>query len=199
MRVIAGTLKGRKLFFPTTKEIRPAMDRIKETIFNILGQDLSGLAILDLFAGVGSLGIEALSRGASRATFVETNPLAVEYIEKNLNALGLTPYSEIMRTQVSSAIKTITNRNQKYDIIFIDPPYSQGFVKNTLLHLDQSDILSPHGWLVIEHIKHEALPAIKTAALYRTNKYGITRLSFYYRADNGGGQNETNGGVCRDL
>ncbi|HNV87193.1 MAG TPA: 16S rRNA (guanine(966)-N(2))-methyltransferase RsmD [Candidatus Omnitrophota bacterium] len=186
MRVIAGALKGRKLSFPKTREIRPATDRVKETIFNVLGQDLTGLAVLDLFAGVGSLGIEALSRGARRATFAESNPLAADYIEKNLNALGLASRAQILKTSAEKAIQMISGRDEKYDIIFIDPPYSKGFVKNTLLHLDQSDILSPHGWLVIEHIKHETPPAIATASLYRTNKYGVTRLSFYCRVESRG-------------
>jgi len=199
MRVIAGTHGGRKLFFPISKEIRPATDRIKETIFNVLGQDLTGLAVLDLFAGVGSLGIEALSRGASFVTFVDAGVLAQKFIQRNLEALQLTSRAEILPFDVSRAIGSLEKRGKKYDVIFVDPPYSQGLVKKTLLELDRSDILSPRGWLVTEHIKHEEIPTLNTVLLHKANKYGVTRLSFLIRTESAGKIDEGCGGICGDL
>lgn len=199
MRVIAGTHGGRKLFFPTSKEIRPATDRIKETIFNVLGQDLTGLAVLDLFAGVGSLGIEALSRGASFVSFVDTGALAQKFIRKNLDLLQLNSRAEILPFDAARAIGTLEKRGKKYDVIFVDPPYSQGLVKKTLIELDRSDILSPHGWLVTEHVKHEEIPTLNTVLLHKTNKYGVTRLSFLIRTESAGKIDEGCGGICGNL
>src|SRR3989338_3709467 len=98
MRVIAGKFKSRKLKFPKTRDIRPATDRLKETIFNVLGQDLSGLAVLDIYAGMGSLGIESLSRGAARATFIDQSPLAIQYITENLKNLGLESQATVLKS-----------------------------------------------------------------------------------------------------
>lgn len=200
MRVIAGEFKGRKLFFPTSKdEIRPATDRLKETIFNVLGQDLTGLSVLDLFAGVGSLGIEALSRGALHATLVDSGRTAASYIGKNLAHLGLGSRAELLQMEAGKALALLEKRGKKFDVIFIDPPYSRGLVKMTLLEIDRSDILLRHGWLVTEHIKHEEIPTLRTVLLHKTKKYGVTRLSFLFKVEGANKNDEDVGGICGDI
>ncbi len=181
MRVIGGKFKSRRLLFPKTKLIRPATDRLKETIFNTLGQDLSGLRVLDAYAGTGSLGIEALSRGAEHVTFVDHSPLAIRYIHDNLENLGLNFQAQVLKMDALKAISYLKKRQESYDVMFIDPPYNQGLVKKTLLWIDRFDILHTHGKIVIEHARQEDLPSVKGLLLDRTNRYGITCLSFLYR------------------
>ncbi len=184
MRVIAGRFKSRKLKFPKTKDIRPATDRLKETIFNTLGQDLTGLEVLDVYAGMGSLGIEALSRGAKRATFIDQSAVAIRYIADNLKSLNLEAQAVILKVDALQAIPRLfrgREGHKTYDILFIDPPYNKGLVKKTLLLIEQFDILSPHGKIVVEHTRQEELPSLKYFFLERTNHYGITCLSFLHR------------------
>ena len=187
MRVIGGKFRSRKLKFPKTRDIRPATDRLKETIFNVLGQDLSGLAVLDIYAGMGSLGIESLSRGAARATFIDQSPLAIQYITENLKNLGLESQATVLKSDALLAIPRLFKGQEgsipapKYDIAFIDPPYNKGLVKKSLLMVEQFDILSPHGTIVVEHARQEELPLLGKYILERTNHYGITCLSFLHK------------------
>ncbi len=187
MRVIAGRFKSRKLKFPKTKDIRPATDRLKETIFNTLGQDLTGLEVLDVYAGMGSLGIEALSRGAKRASFIDQSAVAIRYIADNLKSLNLEAQAVIFKADALQAIPRLfrgregRETRETYDILFIDPPYNKGLVKKTLMLIEQFDILSPHGKIVVEHTRQEELPPLKHFFLERTNHYGITCLSFLHK------------------
>lgn len=183
MRIIGGDLKGRKLTFPKSRDIRPATDRLKETIFNVLGQRMDGWNVLDLFAGMGSLGMEALSRGAERAVFVDSSPEAVRYIRENLEQLGLSGRSQILCMTADRALNLLAKQAKKFSCIFMDPPYSKGLIKNTLLQLERSDILCPRGWLVTEYIRHEELPPVQSMVVERTNHYGVTRLSFLIKLD----------------
>lgn len=180
MRVIGGKFRSRRLKFPRTKEIRPATDRLKETIFDILGQDLSGLDVLDLYAGMGSLGIEALSRGARHVTFVDHLSLGVRYIRENLQSLGLIQQAEILKMEAHEAIPYLSNQGRIYQVAFIDPPYNKGLVKKTLLGLEQFDILAPQATIAIEHARQEEPPSMTRFVLTRTNRYGITCLSFLH-------------------
>jgi 16S rRNA (guanine(966)-N(2))-methyltransferase RsmD len=181
VRIIGGVYKSRKLKFPKTKLIRPATDRLKETIFNILGQTMEGERVLDLYAGMGSIGIEALSRGAAKATFVEQSSLGIRYIADNLRVFGLENRSSVLKTDVLRAVPELYKQGESYHVVFIDPPYNQGLVKKTLLLVDQFDILSPHGKIVVEHARQEELPYLRQYRLERSNKYGITCLSFLYK------------------
>lgn len=198
MRIIGGDLKGRKLLFPKSRDIRPATDRLKETIFNVLGQRLDDWTVLDLFAGMGSLGMEALSRGAARAVFVDSSPEAVRYIRDNLERLGLTGRSEILCMSVDKALNLLIRQDKRFSCIFMDPPYNKGLIKNTLLQIERSDILCPQGWLVTEYIKHEELPPLSSMGIERTNQYGVTRLSFLIKLDgNHPKKHEDDSGISR--
>lgn len=170
--------------FPRTKSIRPATDRLKETIFDILGGTLPEMKVLDLYAGTGSLGIEALSRGAAAVAFVDRSPLAVSCIFRNLRELDLLEKAQVLKMDALGAIARLERsirEGARYDVIFIDPPYNKGLVKKTLLAIDRFDILSARGTIVIEHARQEELPVFPTLEVERTNHYGITCLSFLHK------------------
>ncbi|MBI3999949.1 MAG: 16S rRNA (guanine(966)-N(2))-methyltransferase RsmD, partial [Candidatus Omnitrophica bacterium] len=141
MRIIGGAFKSRKLFFPKTHATRPVTDRAKETIFNVLGTYTEGATVLDLFAGSGSLGIEALSRGAKEAYFADSAQFATTCIEKNLEVLSLNSKSRILCMPVAEAIKKLEKQEKKFTLIFLDPPHNKGLIKKVLHRLDHSAIV----------------------------------------------------------
>ncbi|OGW77486.1 MAG: 16S rRNA (guanine(966)-N(2))-methyltransferase RsmD [Omnitrophica bacterium RIFCSPHIGHO2_02_FULL_49_9] len=182
MRIIGGALKRRKLFFPRSKLTRPVTDRAKETMFNVLGGTLEPIQVLDLFAGSGSLGIEALSRGAKTVFFVDIQTFAIDCIRKNLTTLGLNSFSFLFRKTCENAIEMLAKQNKKFDLIFSDPPHNKGLIKKTLHALDRSDILAPLGIIVVGHSNKEPLPEeLKSLQLKRSIKMGQGFVSFLMR------------------
>lgn len=182
MRIIGGEFKSRKLDFKCSPTVRPMTDRMKETLFNILGETVHGTQVLDLFAGSGSIGLEALSRGAERVVFVESDPTNCKIIFKNLESLGIGRRAKVITADAFKVVKRLESEGKKYDLIFTDPPYDKGLMKKILLDLDQSDILSPHLRLVCHHSAHEDLPDTLTSLLVeRSKEIGQARLSFLYR------------------
>jgi 16S rRNA (guanine966-N2)-methyltransferase len=178
MRIIAGKFKSRKLTFPRAKTTRPTMDRVKETLFNVLGDQISDAAVLDLFAGCGSLGFEALSRGARSALFVDSDTAAISCLNTNSAALGLTHAVRIIKSSVPAVLASFERDKRIFDIILMDPPYSADLAKKTLLKIYGFDILAPNGILVIEHAVHEKLPLAKHIEFITHKKFGQTQLSF---------------------
>ena len=179
MRIIGGTSKGRKLITPKRYSIRPTSDRVKESLFNILGGEIEGKVVLDLFAGTGNLGIEALSRGAMRVIFVEKGRQALRLIQSNLNQFGLADRSDIIPKDVSRAIGILKQRDECFDLILMDPPYEKGLIQRTLMKLDTHPIYHTGSMLVIEHNRREPLPRILYGwNLIRQQKIGDTLLSF---------------------
>lgn len=150
MRVIAG--KARSLVLKTIEgmDTRPTTDRIKETLFNMIGTWLPGCEFLDLFAGSGAIGIEALSRGASRATFVENNPAAAKVVRENLTHTRLNTQARMFQLDVFAALTEMGNRGYAFDIIFMDPPYNQLLEKKVLEHLFASSILAEDAVIIVE-------------------------------------------------
>lgn len=149
MRVIAG--KARRIQLKTIEglQTRPTTDRIKETLFNMIAHGLCDATFLDLFAGSGAIGIEALSRGAAKAVFVEKNPKAVSCIKENLNRTNLESEAEIMVTDVITALRRLDGQ-KKFDYIFMDPPYNNLLEKDVLNFLANSDLLSEDALIIIE-------------------------------------------------
>ena len=144
MRIIGGVLKRRKLYFPKTRMTRPVTDRTKETIFNVLGMLCESVTVLDLFAGSGSLGIEALSRGAKEVWFVDSAQAATSCIARNLKTLMLESSAHILQMPVFEALKRLENQGEKFNLIFMDPPYNKGLIKKVLHRIDHSDIVTPY-------------------------------------------------------
>ncbi len=179
MRIISGTSKGRKLVTPKKYSLRPTSDRVKESLFNILASEIEGKVVLDLFAGTGNLGIEALSRGAKRVIFVEKGRQALRLIQTNLNQFGLEDRSEILPKDVNRAIGILKQRGECFDLILMDPPYEKGLIQRTLMKLNSHQIYHRDSILVIEHDRREPLPHILDGwNLIRQQKIGDTLLSF---------------------
>jgi 16S rRNA (guanine966-N2)-methyltransferase len=179
MRIISGIAKGRRLAAPKSQAVRPTSDRVKESIFNILGGEVKGKVVLDLFAGTGNLGIEALSRGARRALFVEKGRQALRLIQKNLSQLGMEQRSEILPRDVSRAIGVLEQRGEPFDLILMDPPYEKGLIQNTLSKLLSHRIYHEDSILVIEHDRREPIPEVVEGwTLFRQRKIGNTLISF---------------------
>ncbi|MBF0492256.1 MAG: 16S rRNA (guanine(966)-N(2))-methyltransferase RsmD [Deltaproteobacteria bacterium] len=178
MRVISGLAKGRKLFSPTTLKVRPATDKVKEAIFNILG-DLEGVKVLDLFAGTGSVGIEALSRAAAHCSFVEADRNIAAYIEKNLEHCRLKESGQVIKMLVNKAIPFLEKKGGKFDLIFIDPPYDKNLLNPSLELLQHhSSILTPHTLIVCEHSGRELPKAQEKLEINDQRKYGQTYITF---------------------
>ena len=179
MRIISGEHKGRRLGGVKKTRIRPTSDRVKESVFNILREEVMGKRILDLFAGAGSLGIEALSRGAESVTFVDSSSQSINILEKNLKNLKLKSKSTVLRLDGLKAIKKL---KQNFQMIFADPPYLKGFVQRIIDSVAQSEVLEKNGILVLEHHKKEmfSFPEEKLSIVKR-KKFGDTVISFFLK------------------
>jgi 16S rRNA (guanine966-N2)-methyltransferase len=176
MRIIAGEYKNRRINMPS--HIRPTQDKVRKALFDILG-DVCGLRFLELFAGSGAVGLEALSRGAAELTLVEHNRDALKTINKNIASLKLES-CEVYALQADKAIKKFHRDQNKFDIIFLDPPYYGEISKKTLQILGAYDILAPNGLIIAQHFKKESLPEAEgDLTLFRQSRYGDTALSFY--------------------
>jgi len=182
MRVIGGIYRSRLIDMPKGVEIRPTQDKVREAIFNILG-DISGKVVLDLFSGSGAFGIEALSRGASKSTFVENNIRCVQTIENNLDNLQIPPdrYS-IIKGNALRAVYGLDEAGEKFDVVFMDPPYHRDLAKNCLINLDSCDILSQFATVVVEHYRMDELSSdLETLVSDKERKYGDTLVTFLKR------------------
>lgn len=178
MRIIRGTSKGRKLVTSRGQSIRPTSDRVKESIFNILGKETEGKVVLDLFAGTGNLGIEALSRGARKATFVEKGRQALRLIQRNLTQCALEERSKILPKDVNRAIGILKQKGEFFDLILMDPPYAKGLIQKTLMKLKSYQIYHKDSILIIEHDRREPLPMMDGWNLIRQQRIGDTLVSF---------------------
>ena len=176
MRITTGQFKGRKLLRP--EGIRPTQDKVRKALFDILG-DIEGLTFLELFAGSGAIGIEAISRGAKEVVFVENNPYVLKALTTNTSYLLSTKY-HVLPLDAEKAMLALAHKERKFDIIFLDPPYQQGFVKKSLQTLEACDILSPDGLIIVQHFKKDNLPDnTGVLSLLRQYKYGTTLLSVF--------------------
>jgi 16S rRNA (guanine(966)-N(2))-methyltransferase RsmD len=184
MRIVSGSAGGLQLKAPKGHKTRPTADQVREAIFNILTSrfPFEGIAVLDLFAGTGALGIEALSRGARSAVFVDASPDAQRTIQENLKITGLRPHGRIIRAYAAKGIKIAEDQGLRFGGVFLDPPYGEGWVDKTLRLLAASSILAPHAWVVVEHGPHEEGAALyPPLVLTDRRRYGTTGVSFYQR------------------
>lgn len=179
MRVITGTARGRRLKELQGNDTRPTTDKVKEGMFNILQFDIEGRKVLDLFAGTGQLGIEALSRGAEHATFVEQRNDAVRLIRENLEVCDFTGVSRVV---TGEALGFLSSVREKYDLIFLDPPYDSELAEKAIAHIARHDLLAPHGIIMVETDKDKQLPALSAPySIYREYRYGRIKLTVYHR------------------
>lgn len=179
MRIITGCARGTRLKTPRGMETRPTSDRVKESVFNILGPFLANANVLDLFAGTGNLGLEALSRGAASALFIDKSSASVNLVRENITLTKLINKAEVLKSDALSVLDRLTKDKKQFELIFCDPPYNKGLVEIVLKKIDNSDILSLHGIVVVEHSKHEHIrPDFTKLKVKRTEKYGETLVSF---------------------
>ena len=177
MRVITGKARGIVLKTPTGMATRPTADRVKEAIFNIIQFDVPTASVLDLFGGTGQLGIEALSRGANRAVFIDEREDACRLIKENLKRTKLEAFGRVIRSDYMSYLKTCKD---KFDIILLDPPYAEVFLENSLKMITEIDILQSSGIIVTERPLGKELPwEFPGFERSRDYKYGNTLITIY--------------------
>jgi 16S rRNA (guanine966-N2)-methyltransferase len=185
LRITGGSARGRKLTTPKSDIIRPTCDRVREALFNILGQRIVGSRVLDLFAGTGAVGIEALSRGASFALFVDLSPEAGRLIEANLRACLPQPRAAFVSLNLATtphlqSLRTRMEPGARFDLVFMDPPYQKNLAQQALAMVDKADILGTGALVVVEEQRRVILPE-KVGSLSRIDHrlYGETGLWFY--------------------
>ena len=186
MRIIAGNARGRRLKAPRGLKTRPATARARESIFSRLNVrlDFEGLAVLDIFAGSGSLGIEALSRGAAHATFVDSSKAATLVIRENLEALGLSNRARIITTDLDRALPELAIAKKNFGLVFVDAPYASDISNDVLAMLAELNLVAPEGWIVIRQFKRapEAPTAPDGFEQFTVSIIGDHRIAYYRRS-----------------
>lgn len=178
MRVITGRARGTKLIGPKGLETRPTTDRIKESLFNMINQDLYDISFLDIFSGSGSIGIEALSRGAKDATFIENSKVTYKCLQENINKTRFNNQSTILNMGVEQALNQLGNNSSKYDVIFMDPPYNLDIINDTLIQIKKNDLLKSGGYIIVEGPTGYKINDTKDWDIWKEKQYGVTTMSF---------------------
>ncbi|MDD5556286.1 MAG: 16S rRNA (guanine(966)-N(2))-methyltransferase RsmD [bacterium] len=185
VRVVAGTFRSRRLVTPRSRGVRPTADRVKEALFQILGDRVAGAAVLDLYAGGGGLGIEALSRGAASCVFVERDPACRRAIRANVAALGLGGAARLVAGDAARAVRALAARGERFGLVLADPPYAKAAgarseMRKVLCALDACDMYEPRALVVVEHAARDEAPAVLGRLRpVRERRYGDTVLSFF--------------------
>ncbi|SEN15662.1 16S rRNA (guanine(966)-N(2))-methyltransferase RsmD [Lihuaxuella thermophila] len=188
MRIIAGTARGTRLKMVPGKHVRPTADRVKESLFQVIGPFFDGGWVLDLFAGTGSLGLEALSRGAERAVFIDQSRISLDTVLANAEATGMKDRVEIYRRDARAACRALIRRGVRFRLIFLDPPYHENLMLPVLTIIGSSMLLAENGTVAAEYPSRASLP-IQIGQLRETRRltYGDTTISLYQRATSEGG------------
>lgn len=175
MHIIGGKFKRRPLIAPKSEKVRPTTSQLREALFNICQLTIEGARFLDLFAGSGAMGLEALSRGATHATFVDLNRLSIAAIKKNIAALHVESQSRVFLLPALKAAQLLCKQNEVFDLIYADPPYGEGFSQIILEFIDSHPLLAPGGSLFIEDA-HLHLPPLHTLKLQDQRTVGRAHL-----------------------
>jgi 16S rRNA (guanine(966)-N(2))-methyltransferase RsmD len=179
MRVIAGELKGRRLVAPRGRTTRPTADQVRLALMDALGPRLPGARVLDLYAGTGGVGFEALSRGAAHATFVERDARAVRALETNARTLGIGRRARILRQGAARAIDRLAAAGERFTIVFLDPPYEEP-VDLALDRIARAGLVEPGGLVIAQHLtKRPPGEAFAPLVRARTRRFGETTLTFF--------------------
>jgi len=180
VRVIGGILKGRRLQICRAKSLRPTSGKIREAIFDILAPLLVGGSVLDLYAGTGSFGVEALSRGMDKAVFVEHDPIIISFLKKNITYCQLGNETEIIGVPVSKGLKILKSRKEQFELIFLDPPYQEKLAGKTLLEISEANLVTPDSVVIVEHSSKEILERVYGGLkMDDQRKYGQSLVSFF--------------------
>lgn len=180
MRVISGSKKGRLLKAVPGTGTRPTTDKVKEAIFSMIGPYFEGGQVLDLFAGTGGLGIEALSRGMDKAVLTDIDKKSIDTIKHNLKITGFTEQAGLYCTDARRALKALMKREAKFDLVFLDPPYRFKLAQELIEQLDQLGLLNPHATIVVEHDTKDAYQdPIGRVQWIQRSEYGDTSVTIY--------------------
>ncbi|MFH1995708.1 MAG: 16S rRNA (guanine(966)-N(2))-methyltransferase RsmD [Candidatus Omnitrophota bacterium] len=181
MRIVGGEFKSRRIAFPKACSVRPTKDRVREAVFNIIAGKVQGAAVLDLYAGSGAFGIEAISRGARKAVFVDDDMRCVRVIRDNIKTLGIPrDVAVVFRMEAKRALKKLAEQLEAFDIIFMDPPYGRELAKQSLILASNYGMLSPGSFAVIEHHRDDEAAAPDIALKLRARKrYGDSVISIF--------------------
>ncbi|MFA6079351.1 MAG: 16S rRNA (guanine(966)-N(2))-methyltransferase RsmD [Candidatus Omnitrophota bacterium] len=180
IRIIGGEFGGRFISMPKRVEIRPTQDKVREAIFNILG-DINDKNVLELFPGSGAFGIETISRGAKYVTFVDNNGICLDTIRENFESLGVDESKyELVRANALSIMSRLEKQETRYDIVFLDPPYYKNIARKCLINIDSYDILSPIGTVIVEHFKKDSVSLdLNNLVFEKERRYGDTVISIF--------------------
>jgi len=183
VRIVAGTHRGRPLLGPKGPGLRPTSDRVRESVFNMLGQYFDGGEVLDLYAGTGALAFEALSRGASQAVLVDSGAESARLVTENARALGLEGAIELLRMPVARALPRLSSEGRRFSLVFADPPYAVAAAEEVVRGVGEGALLTEGGTLVVEHGRREAAPEL-LAGLGRVDsrRFGDTVVSLFRSA-----------------
>lgn len=180
MRISAGEHRGRRLQSPKGLRTRPTSDLLRQAIFNVVGAHVQGARVLDLFAGTGALGLEALSRGAAEATFVERDRAALVSLRGNLVSLGVSTRTRILAQDALTAVAGLARAGERFDCVLLDPPYVGDSARHSVETLAPGDILSENAVLVVQAFHKTELPErVGTLSRAWQRRYGETRLTLY--------------------
>ena len=179
MKVISGTLKGRKIEGYNIEGTRPTMDRVKESTFAMIQDYLKDSIVLDLFAGSGNLGIEAISNGASTCYFIDNNNEVIKVLNKNIANLNIKDKSHIILSDWKKSLNDFSNNNIKFDIIFIDPPYNYDVYEKILTKITDLNLLKQNSLVVVEHHNLNLKEQYNNLTLYKQKKYGNKCVNIY--------------------
>ena len=180
MRIISGNRRGKKLYAFEGRKIRPTADRMREAIFNILSSRVKGSTVLDLFAGTGSFGLEAISRGARSALFIDNHPDAIRLLNKNITACGMLKETSVVKWNIVHNLNCLEGIQTRFELVFMDPPYHRNLVGPTLVHLHESGAVQPAAHIVVEHGLDDPLPHdLDCFNRVDQRKYGKSLVSFF--------------------
>jgi len=180
MRIITGKARGLHLNVPKNYDVRPTADRVKESLFNIIGSKVAGAAVLDLFAGSGNLGLESWSRGARFIQFVDNSRTSLKLTDSNIQKCRAEADCKVLKHDAEAAVDLLYKQGQRFDLIFVDPPYNKGWVQKILAKFAKNRLLSENGWLIAEHSAHDDITGEVPEGyeIFRRQEYGETVVSF---------------------
>lgn len=181
MKILTGTLRGREIGFKANPHLRPTADKVRKALLDILGGAIENANVLDLFSGTGALGFEALSGGSAEAVFVEADKKQAVKINEDLKALGLEKKAKVLCLDAIKAIETLHRQGEIFDLVFLDPPYSEGWETRCAKAVSKHPILSKNAWAVIESSSRDVAELATFGSLVKIKEkiYGDTRVVFY--------------------
>lgn len=179
MRIITGKARGLKLTVPKNYDVRPTTDRVKESLFGIIGGKIVGARVLDLFAGTGNLGLESWSRGAAKVTFVDISAESLRLVKSNIAKCRAEAETAVLKAASPAVLERLAAGGEQFEFIFCDPPYNKGHVQAVLAKLAVCNVLAPGGYLIVEYSQHDEPGQLPEGfSLFRQESYGETQVAF---------------------